>query len=439
MTRPRIVTELPGPRAREWIEREKQSVSPSFGRPYPLVATQGSGVSVEDVDGNTFLDFSAGIAVCATGHCHPEVVSAIKEQAERLIHMSGTDFYYPEQILMAEEIARITPGACSKRVFFGNSGTEAVEAGFKLARYHTRRPRMLAYVGAFHGRTFGSLSLTASSEKYRRGFAPLVPGVTHVPYPYCYRCPFHMDPADCDTYCVTHIEEQVLGRYVPPSEVAAIIAEPIQGEGGYVVPPEGYFQRIKAMCEEYGFLFICDEVQSGFGRTGKMFAIEHWGVEPDILCMAKGIASGMPLGACCASSSIMDWHQGAHASTFGANPVSCRASLATIRLLEEGLIDAAAQRGAQLKRGLEELAEETDIIGDVRGKGLMIGVEFVQGPRCEAAPELSRDVINACFRAGIALLPCGKSTIRFCPPLVVSEEECDTALAVFAQAVRSVR
>jgi 4-aminobutyrate aminotransferase len=352
--------------------------------------------------------------------------------------MSGTDFYYPEQILMAEEIARITPGACKKKVIFGNSGAEAIEAGFKLARYHTKRPRALAFSGSFHGRTMGALSLTGSNEKYKRGFAPMVPEVTHVPYPYCYRCPFNLEHPSCDLYCVTYIEEKVLSKFVPPSEVAAVFFEPIQGEGGYVVPPEGYFSRLKELCDAHGILMVCDEVQSGFGRTGKMFAIEHWGIEPDIMCMAKGIASGMPLGACCAPAEIMSWHRGAHASTFGANPVSCRAALTTISLLEGGLIENARSRGKQLMGRLRELAETHGCIGEVRGKGLMIGVEFVKEGSKDPAPGAMSSVIDHCFRNGIALLPCGTSTIRFCPPLIVSDEECDIAADIFGDAVAAL-
>ncbi len=437
MARPNICTNIPGPKALEWLKRDSDFVSPSYGRPYPLVAESGKGIAITDVDGNVFLDFSAGIAVCSTGHCHPDVVTAIKEQASRLIHMSGTDFYYPEQVIMAEEISRITPGKGMKKSFFGNSGAEAVEAGFKVARYHTKRPRMLAYIGAFHGRTMGALSLTGSNSKYRRGFAPMVPGVTHVPYPYCYRCPFNLEQESCNFACITYIREDVFERYVPPTEVAALVCEPIQGEGGYIIPPDGYFREIKKLCEEHGILFMCDEVQSGMGRTGKMFAIEHWGVEPDIICIAKGVASGMPLGICCASSDIMDWHQGAHASTFGANPVSCRAAFMTIKLLEEGLMDNATRMGDLIMSRLQEMQEKYDIMGDVRGKGLMIAAEFIKNNKKERAPKISASIIDMCFKNGIALLPCGNNSIRFCPPLVVTEEECEIALEVFEKSVKA--
>jgi len=434
---PKIVTELPGPKSKEWLVKDERYVSPSYGRPYPLVAHSGSGLEVTDVDGNVFLDFSAGIAVCSTGHCHPEVIKVIQEQAGRLIHMSGTDFYYREQVMLAEEIDRITPGNIPKKCFFGNSGAEAIEAGFKLARYHSRRPRILSFINSFHGRTFGALSLTASNSRYIRGFAPLVPGVTHIHYPYCFHCPFNKEKDDCDFQCVNYIEDEIFAKYVPPEEVSALVAEPILGEGGYVVPPDGYFQRLKAMLDEHGILFMCDEVQSGMGRTGKMFAIEHWDVVPDIVCIAKGIASGMPLGICCSSSEIMQWRKGAHASTFGANPVSCRAALKTISLLEDGLIENAERMGGLLMEGLKDIWEDNDIIGDVRGKGLMIGVEFINDMKNAPAPKISSKVLMGCYRKGLALLPCGKSTIRFCPPLVVSEEECQVALEIFEEVVSS--
>ncbi|HPR41674.1 MAG TPA: acetyl ornithine aminotransferase family protein [Candidatus Methanofastidiosa archaeon] len=434
---PRIVTELPGPKTRDWMMRDEMYVSPSYGRPYPLVAERASGLEVTDVDGNVFLDFSAGIAVCSTGHCHPEVVKEIKKQAARLIHMSGTDFYYREQILMAEEVSRITPGDMPKKSFFGNSGAEAIEAGFKLARYYSRRPRILSFNSSFHGRTYGALSLTGSNSKYKRGFAPMVPGVTHLLYPYCFHCPFNLEKGECDFRCLSYIEDEVFSKYVPPEEVSALVAEPILGEGGYVVPPEGYFQRLKRLLDEHGILFICDEVQSGMGRTGKMFAIEHWDIVPDIICMAKGIASGMPLGVCCASADIMDWHKGAHASTFGANPVSCRAALKTISLLENGLIDNAERMGNYLLDGLKDIWEDNEIMGDVRGKGLMIGVEFVKDAKNTPSPEISNAVLLDCYRKGIALLPCGKSTIRFCPPLVVSEDECRLVLEIFEDSVKA--
>jgi len=434
---PKILTELPGPKSKEWLSRDEEFVSPSYGRPYPLVAESARGLEVTDVDGNVFLDFSSGIAVCSTGHCHPEVVKEIQEQAARLIHMSGTDFYYREQVLMAEEIARIAPGEGPKKCFFGNSGAEAVEAGFKLARYHTKKPRILSFNSSFHGRTFGALSLTGSNSKYRRGFAPMVPGVTHIYYPYCLRCPFNLEKGECDFQCINYIEDEVFSKYVPPEEVSAFVAEPILGEGGYIVPPDGYFQRLKKLLDEHEILFMCDEVQSGMGRTGKMFAIEHWGIEPDILCIAKGVASGMPLGVCCSSAEIMDWHKGAHASTFGANPVSCRAALKTISLLEGGLIDNAVKMGELLFKGLNDIWDQYDIVGDVRGRGLMIGVEFVKDAKNTPAPVISNDILMACFRKGLAFLPCGKSTIRLCPPLVVSEEECSVALEVLESAIKA--
>jgi 4-aminobutyrate aminotransferase len=316
---------------------------------------RGQGAHVWDLDGNRFLDFCAGIAVCSTGHSHPKVVRAIQDQAARFIHMSGTDFYYRPEIEFAERLNRVAPMNESTRVFLTNSGAESVEAAFKLARYHTRRPRTLAYIGAFHGRTMGALSLTASKAVQREGFAPLVPGVTHVPYPYCYRCPFGRTYPGCDLYCVRYIEETVLKAYCPPQEVAALFAEPIQGEGGYVVPPPGYWQRIRELCDHYGILLVMDEVQSGFGRTGKLFAIEHWETEPDIVALAKGIASGMPLGAIVAREKVMNWQPGSHGTTFGGNPVCCAAALATLDLVEDGLVENAAQQGEYMLHALREL------------------------------------------------------------------------------------
>ncbi|MBC7225480.1 MAG: acetyl ornithine aminotransferase family protein, partial [Anaerolineae bacterium] len=363
--------------SRAWVARDQNVISPSYTRSYPFVMAKGRGAEVWDVDGNRFLDFNAGIAVTATGHAHPEVVKAIQEQAEQFIHMSGTDFYYPVQIELAEKLNQISPMEEPTQVFFANSGAESVEAAFKLARYHTGRPRMLAFIGAFHGRSMGALSLTASKYVQRAGFSPLVPGVTHVPYAYCYRCPFNLEYPKCDLHCVTYIEETVFRHYVPPEDVAAIFVEPIQGEGGYVVPPPEYHGRLRELMAKYGILYVADEVQTGFGRTGKWFAIEHWNVEPDIVTVAKGIASGMPLGAMIARKSVMTWGPGAHANTFGGNPVCCAAALATIRLIEDGLTENARVQGERMMEQLREMQSRHPSIGDVRGKGLMVGVELV--------------------------------------------------------------
>jgi len=390
---------------------------------------------VWDLDGNRFLDFCAGIAVCGTGHSHPTVVHAIQEQASRFIHMSGTDFYYPVEIELAERLNRLAPMSGETRVFLTNSGAESVEAAFKLARYHTRRPRTLAFIGAFHGRSMGALSLTASKAVQRDRFGPLVPGVTHVPYATCYRCPFHLEYPACDVYCVRYIEESVLQTFCPPQEVAALFVEPIQGEGGYVVPPPAYFSRLRELCDRHGILLVLDEVQSGMGRTGKMFAIEHWGIEPDIICLAKGIASGMPLGAIVARASVMDWTPGSHGTTFGGNPVSCAASLATLDLLEGGMIDNAARQGRYMIEALRDMQARHPGIGDVRGKGLMIAVEWVIDKESkERAPELRNRILQECYLRGLLLLGCGPNSIRFSPPLLVDRTQVDEALQIFEAA-----
>ncbi len=432
-------TALPGPKARAWVERDAAAIAPCYTRSYPFVMDHGRGSEVWDVDGNRFIDFSAGIAVTATGHCHPEVVRAIKEQAEKFIHMSGTDFYYPAQIELAEKLNAIVPIGEATQVFFTNSGTEAVEAAFKLARYVTRRPRMLAFIGAFHGRTMGSLSLTASKAVHKEGFAPLVPGVTHLPYGYCYRCPLNLEYPACDIACVSYIEEVVFKRYVPPGEVAAIFVEPIQGEGGYIVPPPEFFPRLKEVTEKHGILFVVDEIQSGMGRTGKMFAIEHWGVEPDMVCMAKGIASGMPIGAMVARKSLMIWPPGAHATTFGGNPVCCAAALATIRLVEGSYMENAARMGQRIMDRLRAIQDEHPSMGDVRGKGLMIGVELVKDKGTkEPASKLRDELVQRAFQKGLLILGCGFSTVRFMPPLSVPQDLVDEGLAIFEEALTEV-
>ena len=424
---PRIHTPLPGPRARQLLARDQRYVSPSYTRIYPLVVARGSGAVIEDVDGNLFLDFTAGIAVTATGHCHPRVVAAIQDQAAKLLHMSGTDFYYEPQIDLAQRLAELAPGKSAKRVFFTNSGAEALEAALKLARWHTSRSRAVAFLGAFHGRTYGAMSLSGSKLVHRRGFSPLVPDIHHVPYPRgCRRC---RDAAGCE--CVRQIEETLLKRVAPPDEVAAVFVEPIQGEGGYHVPPPGFLPALRDLCDRHGMLLVADEVQSGMGRTGKMFAVEHWNVEPDIVCLAKGIASGMPLGAMIARDEVMTWPSGSHASTFGGNPVSCRAALATIELLLEEYIANAAQRGEQLRQGLLALQREQPIIGEVRGLGLMLAIEIVDGDDpARPDPAMREQIIQTAFQHGLLLLGCGESAVRFCPPLCITAEQVDTALTI---------
>jgi len=432
---PAIVTELPGPEARKVLEKDQTYISQSYTRVYPLVVKKAEGVWVEDVDANLFLDFNSGIAVCNTGHCHPKVVEAIQRQAKQLIHMSGSDFYYEAQSSLAAKLAEITPGSKEKKVFFGNSGAEAIEAALKLARYHTRRPFILAFLGAFHGRTMGALSLTASKSIFEKGFSPLLPGVTHVPYPYCYRCPYHhQNYPGCSTACVDWIREDLFKRSIPPEEVAAIFVEPIQGEGGYIVPPPEFHQKLFNLAREFGILLVMDEVQSGMGRTGKMMAIEHWNVIPDIFALAKGIASGMPLGAMVSQTEVMTWGRGSHASTFGGNPISCQAALATIELLEEELIENAARMGEYLLIKLRELQKRFRMMGDVRGKGLMIGIEIVKDPETkEKGIEERNRIIQGCFEKGLLILGCGENVIRLSPPLIITQKEADLALTILEE------
>jgi 4-aminobutyrate aminotransferase len=439
MKYPVMKTALPGPKASALIETDKKYVSPSYTRIYPLVAENGRGLWIEDVDGNEFLDFTAGIAVCATGHCHPRVVEAIREQAGRLLHMSGTDFYYTAQISLAEKLATLAPGNSDKRVFFGNSGAEAVEAAFKLARFHTRRELNIAFFGAFHGRTMGALSLTASRTIQKKHYHPFVPGITHIPYAYCYRCKYGRSYPTCGIECVRWIEDTLFRTVMSPEEVAAIFVEPIQGEGGYVVPPLEFHQELSRIAKKYGILFVADEVQSGMGRTGKMFALEHFGVTADIIAVAKGIASGMPLGAMIARADIMDWEAGSHASTFGGNPVSCQAALATIALLEEELMTNAALQGERLISGLMTLQKSCACMGDVRGKGLMVGVELVKDRNTkERAGDWRNAIIQKAFKKGLLLLGCGENTLRFCPALTVTSDEIDVCLSIFEAVVREV-
>ena len=426
---PHIEGPLPGPRARAIIKRDQLRVSPSYTRSYPLVAKRGEGAIIEDVDGNRFLDFNAGIAVVASGHCHPRVVEAIQQQAARLIHMSGTDFYYEEMVALAEKLAEIAPGAVERRVSFGNSGAEAMEGAIKLARWATGREKIIAFFGSFHGRTMGALSLTARKAVQRAGFGPLVPGVVHAPYPNCYRCPFGQAAERCAVECVRHIEDTLLKTIAPASETAAIVVEPVQGEGGYVVPPKKFFDELARVARQNGILLIFDEVQSGMGRTGRMWAAEHFDAVPDILAVAKGIASGLPLGATVARADLMTWPPGAHASTFGGNPVACAAALATIALLEEGLVENAARMGDHLRDRMRGWPARFPIVGDVRGLGLMMGIELVRDQASkEKAPELRDRVVELAFERGLLVLGAGDNTIRLCPPLVIARDQCDFAI-----------
>jgi len=416
---PDIVTEIPGPRARAHVEFDHGVTSPSLPRAYPLVPVRGEGATIEDIDGNRFLDFAAGIAVNSTGHAHPRVVSAIQEQAEQLIHYSASDFYLPIYPQTCAELGRISPFNEPTRVYLGNSGTEVVEASIKLARLATGRPYVVAFLGGFHGRTYGSVTLTASKSKYHAGFGPLLPGVFHAPYG--------------KVEDLRWFDEVLFERLAPADEVAAIIVEPIQGEGGYIVPEDGFLEGLRRMCDEHGILLIADEIQSGAGRTGRMWAVQHWGVVPDMLLTAKGIASGMPLGALIAPARLLEaWGPGAHGSTFGGNPVACAAALATIELLEEGLTANAAARGRQALAGLHPLHERFPaLVREVRGMGLMLGVEF-------DTPEHAEEVQWACFQRGLLVLECGKSAVRMSPPLVVTESEMATGVRIFSEAVAAV-
>jgi 4-aminobutyrate aminotransferase len=437
MKLPQIKTALPGPRAKELIKLDKSYVSPSYTRVYPLVAEKGNGLWVHDVDGNIFLDFTAGIATNATGHCHPQVVKAIQQQAKRLLHMSGTDFYYTPQILLAEKLASLAPGRGTKRAYFGNSGAEAVEAAFKLARWHTKRELNIAFFGAFHGRTMGALSLTASKTVQKKNYNPFVPGITHIPYAYCYRCAYNLTYPKCGLYCVNWVEDTLFRTTVPPEEVAAIFVEPIQGEGGYIVPPPGFHKKLYKIAKKYGILYVADEVQSGMGRTGKMFAMEHFKVPADIIAVAKGIASGMPLGAMIAPAKIMNWEAGSHASTFGGNPISCQAAMATINLLENNLMKNVEKQGDRLMKGLVELQKSYECLGDVRGKGLMVAVELVKDRETkEPATAMRPRIIKRAFEKGLLVLGCGENSIRFCPSLSVKAGEVDTCLSIFEDVLK---
>ncbi|MGH9717415.1 MAG: acetyl ornithine aminotransferase family protein [Candidatus Acidiferrales bacterium] len=436
---PRLITELPGPKAKEIVERDRRVISPSYTRDYPLVAKTGRGAIVEDVDGNTFLDFAAGIAVVATGHCHPNIVAAIQKQSSELIHMSGTDFYYPGMVDLAEKLAAIAPGKIPKRVYFGNSGTEAIEAAMKLARYHTRRDKFIAFHGCFHGRTFGSLSLTASKAVQRKQFGSLLAGVFHTPYPDSYRGAYGVRPEHAAEDALAHIERELFKRLVDPEDVAAIFVEPIQGEGGYVVAPAEFLQGLEKLCRRHGILLVADEVQSGMGRTGKWWAADHSGIEPDMICTAKGIASGMPLSAVIAKAEVMDWKPGAHASTFGGNPVAVAASLATLDLLNRELIANAARLGEFVFEQTGDWRERHKIVGDIRGKGLMIGVEFVRDQKTkERAPDLRNRVLQAAFQKGLLVLGAGENTLRLAPPLIVDEEQAEFAVRILDACISEI-
>lgn len=425
MAGPRIIVEPPGPKSLDVIKRDEQVMMQSFSRWYPVVVDTGEGSYVYDLDGNRFLDFNAGIAVNALGYNHPAVLKAIRDQAGRMLHYSFTDFLYEAAINISEKLVTISPTGRDSKVFLANSGTEAIEAMIKVARWSTRRPIVLAFGGAFHGRTLGSLSLTASKPVQRRYFGPLLPGVEHIPFPYCYRCPFKMDPSDCGLYCVDFIEEELFSKYVPPEEVSVFVTEVIQGEGGYVPAPDDYFRRLKKLLDKYGILLGVDEAQSGMGRTGSWFAVENYGVKPDLLASAKALGGGLPLGALVGKSELMELDKGSHASTFGGNPVACAAGLATITEIEQqGLLAEVRKKGEMTMKRLGQWKDGLELVGDVRGRGLMIGIELVKDKKSkEAATKELEQILKGCFKRGLLVIAAGKSTIRIAPPLNIPEED----------------
>ncbi|HQR09216.1 MAG TPA: acetyl ornithine aminotransferase family protein [Gemmatales bacterium] len=430
-TVPSFKTPPPGPKAKSFLERDSKVVSPSYTRGYPLVVDRGSGCVIEDVDGNLYLDCTAGIAVTSTGHCHPEVVKAITDQAGKLIHMSGTDFYYEPQIMLAEKLAELAPGSSPKKVFFTNSGTESIEAALKLARHHTGRPNVIAFFGSFHGRTYGAMSLSASKLVHRKRFGPLVPHIHHVNY-----------PRDCVTEAdslayIKQIEQTVFKRTASPDEVAAIFVEPVQGEGGYYPAPTPFLQGLRKLCDQHGILMVADEIQCGMGRTGKLFALEHAGAEADITCLAKGIASGLPLGAIVAKTSVMNWPSGSHASTFGGNPIACRAALTTIDLLQKEYLLNTNARGDELRAGLRQLESKyTTTLKNVRGLGLMVAVDVMKDG--QHSLELRNKIEDTCFEHGLLILGCGESGLRLCPPLCITPEQVKTALRIMDEVIGKV-
>jgi 4-aminobutyrate aminotransferase len=416
---PKIVVRPPGPKARELVKKDETFISPSYARVYPLAIESGSGCIVKDVDGNEYIDFNSGLVCLNVGHSHPKVVEAIKKQSEKFLHYSNTDFYYRPAANLAEKLCEVTPGQSAKKVYLANSGAEAVEAAVKLSKWHTRKQQFIAFIGAFHGRTIGALSFTASKSIQRRHFFPMLPGVTHVPYPYCYRCPFKLSYPDCNYWCVDFIDEMILQKYVPPPE---------------------YFRRLKRIADKYGLLLIDDEIQAGMGRTGCWFAIEHWKVEPDIVCIAKSIASGLPLGAVVSRARLMDWDGGSHASTFGGNPLSCVAALSVIDIIrEERLLENATKQGNYIMKRLENLKEECEIVGDVRGRGLMIGTEIVEDKDTKKpAGEKAKEIMMKCWKRGVAIITCGASTLRIAPPLIITRENIDAAMDIIEDVIKEV-
>ena len=436
---PRIKMALPGPKAQEAIEYDKKYISPSLFREYPLVAHRGYGAIVEDPDGNTFLDFAAGIAVCSTGHCHPHVVQAIQKQAAELIHIAGTDFYHRHMPQLAERLVATMPKPHEYKVFFGNSGTEAVEGAIKLARYATRRDKLIAFYGCFHGRTLGSLSLTASKSTQRKYFGTLLGGVEHIPYPYAYRCALGHTKETCGGEIIEQLEQQIFKRLFAPEEVAAIVVEPIQGEGGFIPAPLFFLQELQRICNKHGIMLILDEVQSGVGRTGKMWAYDHAGITPDIVLTAKGLGSGMPISAFIARESVMQWKPGSHGTTYGGNPVCIASAMATLDLIQGGLMANAQKVGEYIFSKINDWPKRFKIVGDVRGKGLMIGVEIVRDQRTkEMAQDLRNKVVVGAFHRGLLTLESGENSIRVSPPLIIDEEQADCAIHILEESIREV-
>ena len=437
---PKLVCALPGPKTRAVVDADHRLISPSYTRSYPLVAKRGRGVRLEDPDGNEFLDFAAGIAVVSTGHCHPEVVTAIQKQAAELIHISGTDFYDEHLTDLAEQLSAVAPMRGPHKFFYGNSGAEAIECALKVARYHTGRQQIISFFGAFHGRTMGALSLTGSKPQQKRRFSPLMPGVTHIAYPYVYRgC--KGGPQEQEAFslgCARYVEEKLFKTILPAEEVAAIFVEPIQGEGGFVPAPANFLRELRAICDRHGILLVADEVQCGCGRTGKWWAIEESGVEPDIVCIAKGIASGMPLGICMTRAEIMDWKPGSHASTFGGNPISIAAALATMKIIEREAMANAASVGEFMLERLRGWTKSHPTVGDVRGRGLMIGIEIVKDKATrEPAVDLRNRIETLAFERGLMMLGCGETSLRLSPPLIVSREEATVALDILEDVLTS--
>ncbi len=434
---PEIVVTPPGPKGQEIIDMDSRYIATTT-KTSPVAVYKARGAMVWGVDGNRYLDFTSGIGVTNTGHCHPKVVKAVSDQAAELMHFAGTDFYYAIQAQLAKRLCEVTPGKCAQKVFYTNSGAEAVEAAIKLSKWSSERKRFLAFVGAFHGRTMGAVSLTASKVVHRERFFPMMPGVSHVPFAYCYRCPYKMEYPSCDLWCVKIIEEVYFQQLVPPAQVAALFMESVQGEGGYIVPPEGWVKEIRALCDRHGILMVDDEVQAGFGRTGKWFGIEHHGVEADIYCLAKGMGSGVPIGAIVFREEL-DWRvQGAHSNTYGGNLVASAAALATIEVLEEeDMVGNAARMGVHLRKRLEELAEKHPEIGDVRGLGLMQATEFVKDRTTkERAIKLRDDVTVEAYKRGLILLPCGKNSLRYIPPLIIKEHQVDAAVEILDESLK---